>query len=130
MCLLKKYLLIPALLIFNASYSFAGEDCLKIIGNKLENGKIVSLTTHFDDRVSLIIPGSHSSCSHAQASLIIKDFFTKNKPQSLVIEHAGNNEKVEFAIGKLKTDKGSYRVYVQYKKAGDDCIIKELRLEK
>lgn len=109
--------------------SFAG-DCVAAIENKLGAGDAVGVAHYFDENIYLNLPDSHSSYSQAQAKMILNDFFKKNHPNQIAIDRTGNAGKSKFAIGTLKTTKGTYRVYILFKQSNaNDCLIKELRIE-
>ena len=109
--------------------SFAG-NCIDVISRKLSNGDASGVAAHFDHNLSLSLPGCQSNYSHAQAAMILNDFFEKHNAQKATIERTGDNASSTFAIGKLVTSKGTYRLYLVVKENKNDCIIKEMRLER
>jgi hypothetical protein len=124
-----RYIIITGFLALYPYFSFAG-NCIDEIGRSIGKGNAEAVAAYFDDNLSLSLPGSQSIYSNAQAKMILADFFEKNSIKNVSIERSGNNNDSKFAIGKLITSKGNYRIYLVVKQKERDCIIKELRLEK
>lgn len=92
-------------------------------GNSSELGKYLNPTVDLD------LLNEENIFSKAQAELLIKDFFSRNKPTSFKINHQGNKGNTSFAIGTLVTQSGSYRVSVFMKTENDKLLIHQLRIE-
>lgn len=125
----RKNIVLTLALIFISRISYA-ENCIDLISRQLSKGNASAISAYFDDNLSLSLPGSQSTYSHAQAAMILSDFFEKNTSKQAFIERTGDNVHSKFAIGTLTTSKGAYRLYLVVKESKSDCIIKELRLEK
>jgi hypothetical protein len=83
----------------------------------------------FDGTVELSIKGKTGSYSASQATSILNEFFTSNPPSAFEIEHNGSSSGSEFAIGKLSTQGGTFKVSIFVKNNGGSIMIKELRIE-
>lgn len=129
MIFLRKHIILTLAFIFISSISYAG-NCIDLITQQLSKGNASAISAYFDDNLSLSLPGNQSTYSHAQAAMILDDFFEKNASRQATIERTGDNAHSKFAIGKLVTSKGAYRLYLVVKESKSDCVIKELRLEK
>lgn len=98
-----------------------------IEGFKVGNAKIVA--SHFNENIELTILERENVCSQAQGEQILKDFFSKNKPSDFQISHQGGEATV-YAIGKLITGNGNFRIYFLLKPSGKNARIVQLRIEK
>lgn len=125
-----KHIVYTLVLIFVSCISYA-ENCVDQISRQFSKGNADAISGYFDANVSLSLPGSQATYSHAQAAMILNDFFEKNHSKKATIERSGTNGGNQFAIGKLVTAKTEYRLYMVVKETADGaCMIKELRLEK
>lgn len=102
----------------------------KPIKKALISGDAKDLATHFNKNIELLVLDNSDIYSKAQAELIIKDFFKKNEPSKLVIENEGESEGVKYSIGKLKTSKGDFRIYIAYQTNKGNIKINRLNLSK
>jgi len=95
----------------------------------LKAGDARTVASHFNDNIELIILDKENMCSQAQGEQILKDFFSHNKPSDFQITHQGGNESV-YAIGKMTTSNGNFRVYFLLKPKGKKPQIVQLRIDK
>lgn len=99
------------------------EDLLK----KIRLGNATAVAAAFNNTVELSLPGSESAYSKTQAEMILKDFFMRNAPITMSIDHKGNSGgNSRFANCTLDTQGGRYKVYILIKGA----VIYELRFDK
>jgi hypothetical protein len=91
----------------------------------LDGGNASQLSAYLNDNVELVIGNQNDVFSKPQATGIIADFFRKNKVSGFQLLHKGNKDAASFAIGTLKTNTGSFRVYVLTRKNE----IQQLRIE-
>ncbi len=126
----KKFQLVlsfSVLLILLPILSFSQIPGQIIEGFKDGNAKIVA--SHFNENIEMTILERQNVCSQAQGEQILKDFFSKNKPSDFQISHKGGETTV-YAIGKLLTSNGNFRVYFLLKPNGNKPRIVQLRIEK
>ena len=121
---LANIFIIIALIVGNSPISTELSEAFK-------KGDSVTISNHFGESVDLNIPNNEGVYSRTQAKLILKTFFLKNKPSDFKIVHNGDSKNnSHYSIGSLKTNKGSYRVYILYKSSQDNKdVISELRIE-
>ncbi len=124
---MKKILLLLLIPFIFTTNSFAS-DFSQII-EAIKTGNVEVLSKMFDTSIDLKVLDQENVFTQAQAKLILKDFFSKNPPQSFSINHEGGTEASRFAIGKLSTAKGNYRIYFLIKKKGDELLIQKFRIE-
>lgn len=122
---IKLYLLSFCLLCaFPLIYAQSTEVPSGII-SALKEGDAGKLAESLNDNVELVIGNQNDVFSKQQATGIITDFFRKNHVIDFQLLHKGNKDATSFAIGTLKTNTGSFRVYVLTRKNE----IQQLRIE-
>ena len=92
-------------------------------------GTAKELARFFNDNLELAVGDKEDIYSKSQAERIIDDFFVKHPPKSFEFIHKGGKESARYAIGKLVTFKGEFRVYMLLKKTGNQPLIHQLRIE-
>ena len=96
-------------------------------GLKPGNAKLVA--SYFNENIELVIIDKEMVCSQAQGEQILKDFFTHYKPLDFKITHQGSDDS-SYAIGKMLTSNGNFRVYYLMRvKAGKYQIV-QLKIDK
>jgi hypothetical protein len=95
----------------------------------LKAGDARMVASHFNDNIELIILDKENMCSQAQGEQILKDFFLRNKPSDFKVTHQGGEESM-YAIGKMSTSNGNFRVYFLLKPKGKKPQIVQLRVDK
>jgi len=98
-----------------------------MVGLKAGDAKIVA--SHFNENIELVVLERELVCSQAQGEQILKDFFARNKPTDFKITHQGGDESA-YAIGKMQTANGNFRVYFLMKSKGTKSQIVQLRIDK
>lgn len=93
-------------------------------------GNSRDLSKHFNNSVELVVPGNEDVYSKSQAELILRNFFSANRPVRFEILHQGGKELSRYAIGNLVTQKGEFRIYILLKLKNDDLLIHLLRIER
>ncbi|HEY4786340.1 MAG TPA: DUF4783 domain-containing protein [Bacteroidales bacterium] len=93
------------------------------------NSKV--LAKYFNSNVELVILDKEGVYSKTQAEYIIREFFAKNMPTSLVKRHEGKSgkEASKYVICTLSTSKGQYRVYFVMKNNNGEFTIHQFRIE-
>ena len=62
--------------------------------------------------------------------MVLRDFFNKNAPKAMNIEHNGENNSGSYAIGTLVTSNGNYRAYFALRQKESGYFIQEIRIER
>jgi hypothetical protein len=93
-------------------------------------GTAKELSRYFNENLELSVTGKEDIYSRSQAERIMDDFFTKYVPKSFEFIHQGGKENAQYAIGKLETFNGNFRVYMLLKKKDGNLLIHQLRIEK
>lgn len=126
---MKKLTAIFLSLILATSIGFA-QDSNETISTAIKLGNYKELSKHFDTKVELTIATKEDSYSKAQAELIVKDFFAKDKVTNYQVIHKGKSpDGAQYAIGSLTTAKTTYRTYVLTKDVNGKLRIQQLRFE-
>ena len=83
------------------------------------------------DKILLNVLGSEGAYSQSQASLVLKDFFTKKPGTSFKFIFKGKETSDgSFAIGTYISKSESFRITIQFKKINTDFKIESLTIEK
>lgn len=96
------------------------------ITSSFSSGNTTELSKFFDNSIELIILNEENVYSKSQAEQILKNFFKKNPPINFVIIHEGGKEVSRYAIGKLNSSTGTFRVTIYMSK---NSFIHQLRIE-
>jgi hypothetical protein len=131
---MKKFrlsiLLFSMISIFSFFSASAGPaDITENVISALKSGNSYELSKFFNTNIELAILEKEDIYSNVQAELIVKDFFTKNKPGAYTKVHQGGKEGDKFVIGNLTTSNGLYRVYFRIKEVKGKYYIHTLRFE-
>ncbi len=123
--------LIKVIIILLISQRVFASDIFEDISNAIRSGESHQLSTYFGNTVDLTILEQENVYSKAQAELVVKDFFEKNRPKSFTILHKGSSpEKTQYAIGNLVTSNGrTFRVSFYIKNTQGKNLMQELRIE-
>lgn len=106
------------------------QDTLAAVTKAIQKGSSSELSTYFNPTVELEILEEDNIYSKAQAELLLKDFFNRNKPTSFKINHQGTKAATSFAIGNLVTSTGSFRVSIFMKTENEKMLIHQFRIER
>lgn len=93
-------------------------------------GNANTLSGYFNQNIEMVVLEHDDVYSKAQAQQIVSNFFSQNKAQEFNIIHQGGKEGARYAIGNLKTNNGTFRVYFLLKDEGNKAYIHQLRIEK
>ncbi len=105
-------------------------DISEDIAAAFRSGEAKQVSKYMGAQVDIVIGEKEEVYSRSQAELILKDFFTKNPPKSFNVVHNGVSKNgSKFAIGKLVTGKGSFKVTWFIKKENNVFYIHQLRIE-
>lgn len=95
-----------------------------------KTGNVERISEYLNSTVELVILDKEDFYSKKVAKSILSDFFRDYPAREFVIKHQGGQNDANFAIGNLKTTKGSFRVYFLLKKVDSSPLIHQLRIEK
>lgn len=131
---MKKYklyilLLLAVAWISRSSFAIPAELIPDGIVLAFEAGNATELAKHFNTSIELIILEEEDVYSKTQAEQIIRKFFSDNKPSSFTVIFEGGKEPSRYAIGKLITSTGPYRVYLLIKNKEGSPLIHQIRIE-
>ena len=83
------------------------------------------------DKILLNILGNEGAYSQSQASLVLKDFFTKKPGNTFKFTFKGKEtNEGTFAIGTYTSKLENFRVTIQFKKITSEFKIESLTIEK
>lgn len=96
----------------------------------MKTGNYHELAKFFNSSVEMVVLDNENVYSKSQAELIIRDFFAKNTPTGFMVRHEEAREGLCYAIGKLSTKNGDFRVVILLKTKEGNLLIHQLRIEK
>lgn len=83
------------------------------------------------DKILLNVLGKEGAYSKSQATLVLKDFFSKKPGNSFKFIFKGKESADgSFAIGSYESKSESFRVTIHFKKESGDFKIESLTIEK
>ncbi len=93
-------------------------------------GDATAIGNQMHSSIQLLTPQSDGYYSKAQATMIISRFFQSHPPKSCTINSQGSSDNgAYYAILKLETSNGNYRVSLFMKKGATGLEIQELKIE-
>lgn len=92
-------------------------------------GNAAELARYLNPTVELLLLDKEDFYRKSNAEAILKDFFTQYPARDFTIRHQGSKNEAHYAIGSLKTEKASFRVYFLLKKTSEGLLIHQIRIE-
>lgn len=92
-------------------------------------GNASELARYLNPTVELLLLDKEDFYRKENAEAILKEFFTQFPVRDFTIRHQGSKNEAHYAIGNLKTEKASFRVYFLLKKTGEGLLIHQIRIE-
>ncbi len=118
-------LLLPFLLLT----SFQSDVALELLG-ALKTNNAKNVANFFGQNVSLSIKNDSGYYSKFQAEVILSDFFRLTKTSEVKqVQRTNSSNNSFYIVYQIKTNQGSYRVFVKLVQSGGDAQINELRIE-
>ncbi|WP_433896692.1 DUF4783 domain-containing protein [Sphingobacterium mizutaii] len=126
---IRQIALAMLLLLFLLLTSFQSDVALELLGAlKANNAKNVA--NFFGQNVSLSIKNDSGYYSKFQAEVILSDFFRLTKTSEVKqVQRTNSSNNSFYIVYQIKTNQGSYRVFVKLVQSGGDAQINELRIE-
>ena len=125
--------IIPILLIgtmfLTGGPAFNQDDIPNDIAIAFKVGTAKELARFFNENLELAVGDKEDIYSKSQAERIMDNFFVNHPPKSFHFIHKGGKETAQYAIGKLVTFNGEYRVYMLLKNTNNRPLIHQLRIE-
>ncbi|WP_184542491.1 DUF4783 domain-containing protein [Mucilaginibacter sp. FT3.2] len=106
-------------------------DALDNLANLVKQGNGKEISKFFATSVDMTVMADEQTCTQAQATALLNDFFSKHKPQSIKLLHKVNSSaNIQLGVYILTTaDRQEYRVALTLKNIGGTMNIIELRIE-
>lgn len=95
----------------------------------MRTGNSTEMSKYFDDNLELTLPDKSDSYSRAQATLILKDFFSNKGVKGFDVKHKGDQGGDQFCIGTLQTSSGNFRTTVFMKTKASREVVRKIRFE-
>ncbi len=116
---------------FILSFSPAGEIPYVGLESAFTDNNASNIVALGKDKLLLNVLGNEGAYSQSQATLVLKDFFTKKPGTSFKFIFKGKESSDgSFAIGTYLSKQESFRITIQFKKINTDFKIESLTIEK
>jgi len=123
--------LLSILLVVSALTMSAQNNEVTRISAAFSTGNVNSISDLLLNNVDLTVEENDDIYSKAQASELLRSFFSRNAAVKFTVNHEGTSRTNDiYKIGTLITKTGSFRVTFFLKNEGGKYLIKELRIEK
>ena len=94
-------------------------------------GSAKELSKYFSESVEISFDGKKSNYSRTQGEYVMRDFFSKNEPQTTESYHKGSSgKKLNYAILKYTSKTGNYRIFIKIKQHQRRYLIDAIDLTK
>lgn len=124
-----KKILFAVAIVFCALHGSA-QNVVEDLRASIAVGNVNGIARYFDNSINLNIAGSQASYSRPQAEMVLRDFFNKNSPKKLDLEHSDASRNMRYAMGTLMTSSGNFRIYFALKQKENYLLLQELRIER
>lgn len=95
-----------------------------------KSGNAFKLSSFFQEKVDLTIIEESDLMSKLEAEKMVYDFFHENQPSDFIILHQGNSKSgTKYTIGRLVTEKGSFRVSFYVNTASNKELIQQIIID-
>lgn len=115
--------------VFNTGATNYSDEIPRDIAIAFKVGSAEELARYFNNTIELIILDTEDVYSKIQAQQIMDNFFAEHYPKSFEFIHQGGKGESKFAIGKLVTFNGTFRVTLLIKEKNEKPLIHQLRIE-
>ncbi len=88
-------------------------------------GDAEGIAQYLNANVELFIKNANNVFTRQQTETILNDFFKKNPVKEFTVSDQGERDGKQFALGKLETQNGTFRIYFMTK----NNLIQQLRIE-
>jgi hypothetical protein len=93
----------------------SGSDVPEGLKLAFKSGSAKDIISYCNNSIELDILGNENICTKAQAEQIIKSFIEQHPVMNFTVLFEGGKETSQYAIGKLVTSKGTFRVNLLFK---------------
>ena len=127
MNILNKILIITLLFI---SFNLSAQNLPDNINDCFKKGESSLISENLASKVNLIIPGTNDEIDKIDVVQKLNMFFSSHKPDSYIRQHKSEKGNSGFSIGKLTTNKGTYRVHLLFRLEDNIYLINQIRIDK
>ncbi len=131
MIMKKKFL--PVLFFFLVASHFVKaqqKDLIDTLSGYFKTAQTEKIAGYLSSIIELNILGEENSYSSAQAEVILRDFFTKNKPVAVkVTNRLSSDPNYKLSILSLQSAKDKFRISISLSNNAERFLITEIRIE-
>jgi len=100
------------------------------INAALKAGNAFKVSAHFDAKVDITILDDSDLLSKLEAEKMLYDFFYSHHPSDFKVLHHGESKSgLEYTIGKLVTDNGTFRLSYYINKSNNSEHIQQMIID-
>jgi len=101
------------------------------VTSAIRTGSAPEVARHFGSNVDLKMPDNEGTFSRNQAELILRNFFSRNTPESFTVSHQGaSRDGSVYVIGVYTATNGlRYRTYFLLKNVSNQLVLHQLQFE-
>lgn len=106
------------------------KDIFDTLSGNFQASNSREIASYFAPMIELDILAEEGEYSKAQAELILRDFLSKNKPESAkVIHRLSSSSNYRFGVLSLQTENNRLRISISMAKDGTKFLIRTIRIE-
>ncbi len=107
------------------------ETMVSDIARAIERGSSRDMARFFGNNVDLSLPRAEGTFSKSQSEMILRDFFSRNRPKSFTIGHQDSmRDGSIYVIGTFTTRSGrTYRCYFLIKEVSQSHVLHHIQFE-
>lgn len=101
------------------------------VSNAISGQNATELSKYFDAQVEITTPEQDDIFSKADATNVMKSFFTKYKVTSFSLQHQGSSKgkASEYAIGDMIASGKKFRVFIYISEKDGNTVIQQIQFE-
>ncbi|MFK7949553.1 MAG: DUF4783 domain-containing protein [Saprospiraceae bacterium] len=101
------------------------------ISSAISNQNASELSKFFDTQVEITTPDKDDIFSKAEATDVMKSFFTNYKVTSFKLQHQGSSKgkSSEYAIGDMVASGKKFRVFIYISEKSGSTLIEQIQFE-
>lgn len=106
------------------------KDIFDTLSGHFKTSNSGEISSYFAPMIELDILNEDGEYSKAQAELILRDFLSKNKPESVIVIHRlSSSSNYRLGVLSMQVDGNKFRLSISMAKDGTKFLIREIRIE-
>ena len=106
------------------------KDICDTLSSHFKSSNSREISSYFAPMIELDILAEEGEYSKAQAELILRDFLSKNSPESVkVIHRLSSSPNYRFGVLSIQTEDNNFRISITMAKDGTRFLVRTIRIE-